>query len=261
MWMSSVRPAIILVSLLTAVPLLCWGQTQGLNLDQILSRMDQVRAAERDRAIPYTVTREYQLASEGAEQADSHVVARVNVVPPASKDYIIVQSDGSDRGQGIVRKVLDHETSMATHADTHIVNRANYDISLMGRESLDGHDCYVLQLVPRREAVELVRGKAWVDTRDFQIRRIAGQTAKNPSFWIKNLNVTLNYGEVNGIWVQTFSKAVADLRLVGPHVLTSREVEVRPATFNARSQSPAKAHRQPPNNYRRVAEPATWVGR
>ena len=50
--------------------------------------------------------------------------------------------------------------------------------ALLGRETIDGHDCYVLQLSPKREAVELVRGKAWVDASNFELRRIAGETCQ-----------------------------------------------------------------------------------
>lgn len=260
MWMlGPTRHAIVLASLLTALPLFSWAQS--LKLDQILSRMDQVRTAERDHSIAYTVTREYQLGSDGAQQPTSKVVAQVNFVPPAAKDYNIVKAEGSDRGTSIVRKVLDHETSMTGHAEAHELTSANYDFALLGRETINGHDCYVLQLSPKREAVELVRGKAWVDANDFEILRIDGQTSKNPSFWIKKLNVTINYGQVNGVWVQTNTKAVADVRVAGPHVLTSRELDVQTGTFSARAQTPAKPRNQRSNSRRAVVDTAAWVAR
>jgi hypothetical protein len=260
MWvLSSVRPAVLLGSFL--IPLLGWGQAQTLRLDQILGRMDQVRAAERDRSVAYTVTREYQLTAQGASRADSQVVAQVNFVPPGSKDYTIVESQGGDRGTGIVRKVLDHESSMAGDTQSHEVTTQNYNIALVGRETIDGHDCYVLQLSPKREAVDLVRGNAWVDASNFELRRIAGKTAKSPSFWIKNLNVTINYGEVKGVWLQTSTQATADVRIAGPHVLTSRELDVQTATFNARTQAPAKAGNRRSNVHGTVADAATWVPR
>ncbi len=169
--------------------------------------MQQARGADRNHSMAYTVTREYQLAAEGATQDKSSVVAQVSFIPPSAKEYTIVKAEGSDRDTGIVRKVLEHETSMATHPDQHELTSANYDFALLGHETIDGRECYVLGITPRREAVELVRGKAWVDAKTFDIRRIAGQTSKSPSFWIKKLNVTLNYGEVNGVWVQTSTEA------------------------------------------------------
>lgn len=251
------RLVALALSSLAALPLVCWSQTASLNVDQIVSRMQQARTLEHQHSIAYTVTREYELKAEGSATANSSVVAQLNFVPPSQKDYTIVKAEGSDRGTGIVRKVLDHETSMATHSDGHEITRANYDLNLLGTETIDGHECYILGLSPKREAVDLIRGKAWVDASNFQIRRIAGQTSKNPSFWIKNLNVTLNYGEVNGVWVQTSTKAVAEVRVVGPHVLTSRELDVQRATFSAKARHPVRNQ----GSNRDVADAATWVAR
>jgi hypothetical protein len=258
---SITRLVVLAVSAFAAFPLFCWSQTSNLRLDQILPRIQQARAVEHDRSIAYTVTREYQLSAQGSAEANSNVVAQVNFIPPGQKDYTIIKSEGSDRGTGIVRKVLDHETSMATHSDGHELTAANYDFVLLGRETIDGHDCYVLGISPKREAVELVRGRAWVDARNFEVRRIAGETSKNPSFWIKKLNVTVNYGEVNGVWLQTSTKAIADVRVAGPHVLTSRELDVQRTTASARTQAPSTVPSQHSNAQRNVANAATWVAR
>ncbi len=258
---TSTRLAFLLVSFLGTLPLLSWSQTQTLGLEQILTRMDQVRATDHDHSVAYTVTREYHLTAQGSDQADSQVVAQVNFTPPGAKDYTIVKSQGGDRATGIVRKVLDQESSMAGHAQSHEVSAQNYNIALAGRDMIDGHDCYVLQLTPKRDAVELVRGKAWVDARSFELRRIAGKTAKSPSFWIKNLDVTVNYDEVKGVWLQTSTQATADVRIAGPHVLTSRELDVQTGTFSASARPPAKAASRRLNAHRTVADAATWVPR
>lgn len=217
--------------------------------------MQQARAADRERNVAYTVTREYRLAPAGAVQPSSQVVAEVSFVPPAEKQYTIVKSEGNDRGTGIVRRILDHETLMASHWQPHDISPANYDFALLGHEAIDGHDCYVLQLQPKRAAVELVRGKAWVDAGSFEVRRIAGEMAKSPSVWVKKVDVTLNYGNVNGVWLETSTEASADVRLAGTHVLTSRELDVSTATYSARASKP-QTRRQPS---RPLADTAAWV--
>jgi len=148
---------------------------------------------------------------------------------------------------------------MAGHYDRHEISRRNYDFALLGRETVEGHDCYVLQLTPKRQAVELINGKAWIDAHDFILRQIQGATAKNPSMWIKGLTLTINYGQVNGIWVQTSTRAVAEVRFVGPHVLTSRELDVQPASINAQAQSQWLARQR--RNHRVEANTAAWMSR
>ncbi len=254
------RPAVVLslpiLAMLAAVPVLCRAQSVGLSVEQIVRRMEQARAVERGHNPAYTVTRQYQLSAAGAPRPSSEVVAQVSFIPPSAKDYVIVKSEGNERGVGIVRRVLEREVSMATHTQPHDVSSANYDFALLGRETLDGHDCYVLQLTPKREAVELVRGKAWVDAGNFEVRRIEGDTAKSPSFWLKKLNVTINYGHVNGVWLETSTQAVADVRLAGTHVFTSKELNVETATLSARSTKPRD---QRPGRQHIVADTATWV--
>ncbi|MGA2373192.1 MAG: outer membrane lipoprotein-sorting protein [Candidatus Korobacteraceae bacterium] len=259
MGFSPTRAAVLICASCLALPISGWGQSNALTLDQILARMQQSEAQSRAQSVAYAVTREYQLSAAGARQPSSDVVVQVNFVPPSAKDYSIVQAEGSDRGTSIVRKVLDHEARMATQSDQHELSSRNYDFALLGRETIDGHDCYVLQLRPKRQTVELINGKAWVDAHDFALRRIAGVTAKSPSLWLKDLSININYGQVNGVWVQTSTRAIADVRFAGPHVLTSRELDLRPATFNARAQAPPRSRNQRSSGRRAVADTATWV--
>jgi len=243
------------------VSLSCWGQSRALTLEEILHRMQTAEAESRDPNVAYTVTREYQLSAQGARQPSSQVVAEVSFVPPAAKEYVIVKSEGSDRGAGIVRKVLEHETQMSRHSEQHELTSRNYDFALLGQETIAGHDCYVLQLLPKRQAVELVRGRMWVDAGNFAVRRIEGETAKSPSMWIKDVRVTVEFGQVNGVWLQTSTRAVAEVRFVGPHVLTSRELDVRTAEVSAQAQSTSRLRWQRAGRRHTSADTATWLAR
>ena len=259
---SSIRNVVVLMTCLVALPLLVTGQAgQSLPMSEIVSRMTKVQDEAHARGVAYSVTREYQLSDAGSSTPSSQVVAEINFVPPGAKDYSIVKSEGSDRGRSIVRKVLDHETEMAGRSEEHEVSARNYDFALLGREMLNGRECYVLQLTPRRQEVELIRGKAWVDAQDFGIRRMQGSPAKDPSMWIKNLTVTIDYGQVNGVWIATATKAIADLHFAGTHVLTSRELDLRTATASAHKQPPSTSQSRSYNAQRDAANAATWVAR
>jgi hypothetical protein len=239
-----------------------WAQSRGPSLDEIVSKMEQAQTDQRDHAVGYTVTRKYELSNQRTQKSTSEVMAQVNFVPPSQKDYTVRKLEGSDRGAEIVRRVLEHESEMASHAESHELTARNYQFALLGHEPVDGHDSYVLQLTPKRNAVELVRGKAWVDATDFQIRRIEGTPAKSPSWWIRNLHVTINYGQVQGIWTQVATKAVAEVRLMGTSVLTSREVDLQAATVDARNRQPRRLADHRTNRTRRAtADSAVWVPR
>jgi hypothetical protein len=248
----------LLVSVL--VPSFAFTQSQSLTVSEIVNRIQQARSRQHDSGVAYTVTRQYQLAGAGAQKPQSEVVADINVLPPSQEDYVIRQSDGSDRGEKIVRKILDHETSMAGHHELLELSQRNYDFALLGGDTVDGHPCYLLQLTPKRDAVELVRGMAWVDTESFEVRRIDGNPAKNPSFWVKNIHITLDFGEMQGMWLQTSTRAVADIRLAGTHVLTSRATDLRTASINAQVH-PAPTPVRRSTARRSIANSASWVAR
>jgi Outer membrane lipoprotein-sorting protein len=234
------------------------AQSRNLSVNEIVGRMGRAQAEARDHSVPYTVSRAYQLSSEKNQKPKSEVLAQINFVPPSQKDFTVRKIEGSERGAEIVRNVLQHEAEMAGHADEHELTARNYEFALLGREPVDGHDCYVLELMPKRNTSELVRGKAWVDTTNFQIRRIQGAPAKSPSWWIQNLHITINYGEVHGVWTQLATRAVADVRLIGTHVLTSREVDLQPGTVDAKNSPPGRAAER---RSHASADSAMWVPR
>lgn len=262
MWaVSPTRIAFVLFASCVATPVLTWGQSPTPALADIVSRVEQAQIASHDHDVAYQMTREYQLSTPGAQTPSSNVVAQVSFVPPGTKDYTIVKAEGSSRGESIVRKVLEHEAQMASHVEQHEVSRQNYDFALLGREIIDGHDCYVLQLTPKRQTAELMRGKAWIDTSDFTIRRMAGAPAKSPTIWIRNLTVTINYGDVSGVRVATSTRAVADLRFVGTHILTSKAIELRTGEVDARNQYPSRKSAPRSDPRHAAAGTAVWVAR
>ncbi len=204
------------------------AQTGNPDLPMIVTRMTQVQIDAHNNVRPYEVTREYKYF-QGAEDStpDSSVVADVTYFPPDSKQFSIVNATGGGRGQHVVRKVLEHESEMTGQWRQSSLTDDNYKFSMLGEETLNGKRCFILGLEPRREAKELIKGKAWVDAQDFHVRQIQGQPAKSPSFWIKKLNVTLVFSDVQGMWLQTSVHADADVRMFGKNVLAERDLGYR----------------------------------
>ncbi len=230
--------------LLTAVGV--WAETPDVNA--IVGRMQAaMQGRNQDRA--YSVTREYRLASEDPGKT-ARVVAEVNTIPSGKKEYSITQGDG--QAEKVVRKVLDHETESANqeHSSGRL-SSDNYEFTYLGTEPIEGHSCYVLQLAPRHDGRDLVKGKAWVDTETYLVRQVSGTPTRMPSWWIKDLQVTVRYKGVDGLWLQDSTEAVAQVRLVGRHVLTSHSLNVRSDTALATSEAPP-----PPRKRTRRTDPA-----
>lgn len=215
------------------------AQTATPDVQTIVSRM-QMAMAGRNHDRAYSVTREYTLAPEDASKA-SKVVAEVNTVPSGKSDYTITQ--GSGQAEKVVRKVLDHETDIQNQHSAPSFTPENYDFSYLGTEAVDGHRCYILQLTPRHDGKDMVNAKAWIDADSYLLRQLAGSPVKSPSWWIKDLQVVLHYSEIDGIWVQDFTQAIAQVRIAGKHTLTSRDLSVRSGLALASKSEPVKRTR------------------
>jgi len=197
-------------------------------LDVIIQSTEKAQAKARPQ-VSYQIIREYRLFSAKDSKVDSQVVAEVNFKPPASEGYRIERYSGSSRGQQLVRSVLDHEVEVTTKDDKgrSAVSRDNYTFSYVGEAMLDGQPCYVLGLTPKRTDKDLIAGQVWVDKHSFLIRQIQGDVEKTPSWWLKKVRITLVFADLEGTWVQKSMEAVADVRLVGTHTLTSRILDYR----------------------------------
>ena len=119
-----------------------------------------------------------------------------------------------------------------------LISDAKYNFSYAGMASLDGHSCYVLGLHPKHKAENLVDGQVWVDATTFLPRKVDGYLSKNPSWWIKRVHLDLSFGDVSGMWLQTATNAVADVRWFGEHTLTSRAVNFQTSEVTARVHGP-----------------------
>jgi hypothetical protein len=215
-------------------------QTLVPDLNQIVSRMEAARVRAKDTE-PFLLTREYRLFHGDDAQPTSEVKAEINVVPPHERDYTIVESKGSIRGEQIVRKILDREAQAdkSSPSPAAIVHD-NYDFGFEGEQNFQGARCYVLSLHPRHKDPSLVEGRAWVDANTFLIRKIEGEMSKSPSWWVKDVKLVVLFGKIGGVWTQTSTDAVADVRILGQYTVNGRATNLQTATSNAVNSSPNK---------------------
>ncbi|MGA8342114.1 MAG: outer membrane lipoprotein-sorting protein [Candidatus Sulfotelmatobacter sp.] len=197
-------------------------------LDTIIQSVQQAQAAPRPQA-SYQIIREYRLFGAKDSKADSEVVAEINFRPPASRDYTIQRSSGSSRGPQLVRRILDHEVEVTSkeNKSSSAISSDNYSFSYLGEAALDGQPCYVLGLKPKRTGNDLISGQVWVDKHSFLVRQIQGEVEKPPSWWLKTVRIKIVFADLDGIWVQKSMEAIADVRIVGAHTLTSRILDYR----------------------------------
>jgi hypothetical protein len=219
---------LVVVSL---APLDSWSQVpsstpeiESPDLNLILQRLEDVQHEDPAQSQPYEVTREYKVFRGDDKQPTSEVMAQINFVPPDMKTYKITQARGNPRGEKMVCDLLDRETELAKKGLGSEVNRTNYDFVFLRQENFGVVPEYVLRIVPKRKDKYLIRGQIWVDESTFRIRRIEGIPAKSPSFWLKDIHITLQFAQLGGKWVATSFDAIAAVRLLGQYTLAGHNI-------------------------------------
>jgi hypothetical protein len=189
--------------------------------------MAQARADNRASFRPYSVTRQYSLFGKEPHTSKAEVVADLRFVPPDEKLHKIQQASGTGLGEKIVRQMLEHEALVVKNYSATDISSANYDFRFAGEEDVNSYRCYVLELLPKRKDRSLLRGKTWVDATTYLLHRTEGQPAKALSWWVRDVRITLSYGDVSGMWLQTASESTANVRLLGRHTMVSRDLEYK----------------------------------
>ena len=199
-------------------------RTAPLSVDQVVSRLVR-KDIERAQALRhYESTRVYHLAYRGFPgDRDAEMTVEATYDSPATKNFKIISQTGSkliiDR---VFKRLLDSEKEALepeTHART-LLNRDNYDISLVGFESSDKGGQYVLAVYPKAKSKYVYRGKVWVDGTDFAVTKIDAEPAQNPSFWTKKNEVHHEYMKVQDFWLPRRNESISYIRLGGRATLT-----------------------------------------
>ena len=232
------RLASLPIGLLLAVSLLYGQESRVSSPDLLNSVVQSMEKAEARVQLPLRVTREYQLASPSGKDRPSQVVAEVDFSPPGR--YAIQSHQGSGRAEQVVKNILQHEIETARSLEkiqSTAVTRQNYDFVYLGTAVLDGRPCRLLGISPKREQPELISGRVWVDQESFLIRKIEGNLAKSPSWWIKSVHVQASFSSFQDTWMQTSVDAVADVRCFGMRELTSKVLSYDTAPLAAHNFS------------------------
>jgi hypothetical protein len=200
------------------------AEIKSPDLNLIVQRLEDAQHQDPAQSRPYEVTREYKVFRGNDKQPTSEVMAQINFVPPDMKTYKITQARGNSRGEKMVRELLDRETESAKKGHGSEISRTNYDFVYLRQENFGVVPEYVLRIVPKRKDKYLLRGQIWVDASTFRARRVEGVPAKSPSFWIKNIHITLQFAELGGMWVPVSFDAIATVRLLGQYTLAGLNI-------------------------------------
>jgi hypothetical protein len=235
--MAENRYCLVILSLVAgawAIPYSLHGQEAKVNppnLNSILDSMERTMEQNPARSRPYEATREYKVFHSDEPKPISDVKAQISFSPPDTKTFTITDAHGSPSGKKIVSAVLENEVTSAKERQKSDITRLNYDFVFLREQDFGVVPEYVLHIIPKRKEKGLLLGDIWVDAKTYRIRQIIG-ILEAPSFWIKDLHLTLQFASVNEMWLPVSVDAIAVVRFLGIYSIASHTLAppVAPST-------------------------------
>jgi hypothetical protein len=99
------------------------------------------------------------------------------------------------------------------------ISDENYKISYKGQDTVNSKLVHVFQLKPRRKVPGLIKGKIYLDAYTGSLVRAEGSIAKSPSFFVKKVDFTQDFQDINGFTVPTELRSVSKARIIGRAVV------------------------------------------
>lgn len=190
-----------------------------LKSDQVVENLVRMNLQRAQALQAYESTRIYRLEYKGFPGGRSaQMVVNMKYRAPGTKEFEIVSQSGSkmliDR---VFKKLMEGEKDAIDGENQKriAVNQDNYEFALVAYEPGPRGGLYVLSVKPRTKNKYLFQGKIWVDDEQFAIVRMAGEPAKNPSFWIKGTQIETRYINVNDFWLPAHNHSFTSVRLGG----------------------------------------------
>jgi len=212
------------------------AETRSPNLNLILDSLERTEQQNLALSQPYEVTREYKVFREDEPMPVSDITAEISFTPPDTKTFQITKAEGNPRGKRIVNTILKQEIDSAKDGHRGDITRSNYDFTFLREQDFGAVSEYVLHIIPKRKERGLLLGDIWVDAKTYRIRQVVGVPLKNPSIWIENLHITVQFAEVNAMWLPVAVDAIATIHFLGIYTLSG--LDVAPAIANSSGPNP-----------------------
>jgi hypothetical protein len=137
-------------------------------------------------------------------------------VPGESFQYEVVSEGGSSYIRSrVLRGVLEAEKEAVERGEPNrsALAAANYEFE---SEGMDPTGLVRVALVPRRKEGMLIAGAMFLTPDDGELVRLEGRLARNPSFWVKHVDIVRSYARIGGAVVPIALESRAQLRMLGP---------------------------------------------
>ena len=195
------------------------------DLSTVIHGVDNSVKERLDRLASYTVVEHYAVfRGKDTSKPTAEMVVKTTYRKETGKSYQILSQSGSSLWRSQVLKTLlenEQRMSQAGNVETALINSDNYEMKLDKNavQTLNGRQCLLLDITPRRKSQYLFQGLLWVDAHDYAIVQLKGTAAKSAVFVANAAEVTRQYAEMNDVPMATHAEALSASALLGQTVV------------------------------------------
>ena len=190
----------------------------GADAIQLVAQVQEAESRRESDVHRLVSTRKYVLKNKRWEK-DAIMHARVTWEAGTGKQFEVLKTENAEGLQKrVFEKLIEGEieaSRKSSQGSDTAVTSANYDFAMMGAEMLNGRECLVVHLKPKRGSKYLIDGKAWIDANENAIVRVEGRTSKSVSFWIGKPYIIQDFRKVGDVWVSASNRSTSDVKLLG----------------------------------------------
>ena len=147
------------------------------------------------------------------------------LLPLGKPEYQVLELTGDKtvRQQVIVRYLSAETVAAAMPASAVAISPANYKFSYKRAVTTADGVAYAFVITPRKKKDGLIKGELWLDGETGAVVRQSGYLVRNPSVFVKRINVTRETAIRNGLAEERTTHLSVDTRLAGRAELTIHE--------------------------------------
>jgi negative regulator of sigma E activity len=194
------------------------SQSEPVGTVRLVSQVNEAETRRESDIHKLVSTRRYVMRNKRWEK-DAVMDVRMTYESGIGKKFEILAMDNAGGLQKrAFEKILESEVEASKKSleiEDGAITPANYEFTPMGTEIVNGRQCLILQLKPKRKSKYLLDGKAWIDEKEQAIVRVEGRTAHSVSFWIGKPYIAQTFRKVDDVWVSASNRSVSDVKLLG----------------------------------------------
>lgn len=139
----------------------------------------------------------------------------------------------------VILRLLQSEVNHVEKDDASLnaLTPANYKFSYKGTSQLEGRVVHVYHLKPRHKRAGLFKGRIYIDSYTGSIVRAEGRLVKSPSIFIKKIEFTQDYADIDSFTFPVHIHSEAQTRIVGRAIVDIRYSDYHPVSATVQAQS------------------------